>query len=136
MPAYPSTFPCPMIEGYQIDVDMGVIRSKDRGLPAQRRTFSTMPHSIKCKFSLSIKEWGYWQEWITKDGRGWFTIDLPSMYSFLNGPRTTAHLARTTPHLVRLMSTIVIDTKTATHITASITLEVAPSMFKQQLAAT
>jgi hypothetical protein len=108
---------------------MGVIRSKDRGKPAQRRTFSTMPHSVKCKFSLSIKEWGYWQEWITKEAKGWFTINLPSMYSFLDR-------ARTTPHLVRLMSTISIDTKTATHVTVSVTLEVAPSMFKQQLAAT
>ena len=128
-PTYPSYFPCPLIDGYQIDVDMGAIRSKDRGKPAQRRVFSTMPHSVKCKFSLSIKEWGYWQEWITKEAKGWFTINLPSMYSFLDR-------ARTTPHLVRLMSTISIDTKTATHVTVSVTLEVAPSMFKQQLAAT
>jgi hypothetical protein len=128
-PTYPSYFPCPLIDGYQIDVDMGAIRSKDRGKPAQRRVFSTMPHSVKCKFSLSLKEWGYWQEWITKEAKGWFTINLPSMYSFLDR-------ARTTPHLVRTMSTISIDTKTATHVTVSVTLEVAPSMFKQQLAAT
>jgi hypothetical protein len=115
-----------MVEGYQIDIDAGVLRSKERGKPFQRRAFTTMPHSIKCKFSLSLKEWGYWQEWITKDAKSWFYIDLPSMYSGL-------HRQRTYRHLVRLMSTVTIDTRTLTHVTASITLEVAPSMFKEYL---
>lgn len=126
---YPSTFPCAMIEGYQIDVDSGVIRSKEPGRPAQRRVFTTMPHSIKCKFSLSLKEWGYWQEWMTKEAKSWFTIDLPSMYSAYTRTRTS-------PHLVRLMSTITIDTRNTTHVNASVTLEVAPSMLIKYLAAT
>lgn len=124
--SYPSTFPCPMIEGYQIDVDSGLLRSKDRGKPAQRRAFSSMPHSVKCKFALSLKEWGYWQEWITKDAKGWFNINLPSMYAGRVG-------ANTYPHLVRIVSSITIDSKTVTHVVASVTLEIAPSMFKSYL---
>jgi hypothetical protein len=118
-----------MVDGYQIDIDSGIIRSKDRGLPTQRRVFKTMPHSVKCKFTLSIKEWGYWQEWITKDAKGWFYINLPSMYAGLHGQRTYRHL-------VRLTSTVTIDTKTINYVTASVTLEVAPSMFKEYLVST
>jgi len=126
--SYPGTLPCPLIESYTIDVDAGVIRSKERGLPAQRRTFVTMPHTVKCKFALSLREWGYWQEFMTKQATGWFYIDLPSMYAGLKAQATF-------PHLVRLNSTITIDAKTATHVFASVTLEVAPSTFKQYLEA-
>lgn len=125
---YPSNLPCPMIESYSIDVDTGVLRSKERGFPQQRRPFTTMPHTVKCKFSLSLKEWGYWQEFLTREAPGWFWIDLPSMYSGLQN-------ARTVPHLVRLMDVVTIDTRSSTHITASVTLEVAPSTFKKYLEA-
>jgi hypothetical protein len=118
-----------MIEGYTLDVDAGLIRSKERGLPAQRRVFSTMPHSVKCKFALSLREWGLWQEWIKREGLGWFYLDLATMYA-------GQQAARVIPHLVRLMAPITIDSKSATHITASCTFEISPSMFKQYLAAT
>lgn len=128
IPVYPSSFPCPMIEGYTIDIDAGVIRSKDRGKPAQRRVFKTMPHVIKCKFALSFKQWGYWQEWLTREGTGWFSIDLPTMYAGLNASKLF-------PHIVRLSSTITIDAKTSTHVIASMTLELSPTAFKQYEAA-
>ncbi len=128
MVTYPASLPCPMIEGYTIDVDAGLLRSKERGFPEQRRTFTTMPHTVKCKFSLSLKEWGYWQEFMTREATGWFWLDLPSMYSGLKNSRTVAHL-------VRLMEPVTIDTRSATHVTASVTLEIAPSTFKQYLEA-
>lgn len=123
-PVYPRQFPCPLIDGYAIDVDAGVLRSSEGGFPAQRRVFKTMPHSFKCRFYLSIKFWGYWQEWMQTDGRQWFSIDLPSMYSGLVGEISI-------PHLVRLMSTITIEAKTNDYVVASATFELAPSMFKQ-----
>jgi hypothetical protein len=118
-----------MIEGYSIDVDAGLLRSKDRGVPAQRRVFSSMPQTVKCKFTLTIREWGYWQEWFRRDGLSWFWIDLPSMYAGLNARRTF-------PHLVRLMSPITIDAKSSTHFVASVVLDMAPSNYKQFLAST
>lgn len=126
MAIYPKTFPCPMIEGYSIDVDAGLVRSKERGLPAQRRTFTTMPQTVKCKFSLSLHDWGYWQEWVRRDGLGWFYIDIPSMYS---GYRS----ARVFPHLVRFTAPFTIDTKSSTHVTASCVLEMSPTNFLQFL---
>jgi hypothetical protein len=127
-PIYPSQFPCPLIDGFTIDVDSGLIRSKEGGLPAQRRVAPTMPHSFKCRFFLSIKFWGDWQEWMQNDGHQWFIIDLPSVY---------AGIAKevTVPHLVRLMSPITIDARTYEHVIASATLELAPSMFKQMATA-
>lgn len=125
---YPSTLPCPMIEGYSIDVDAGLIRSKERGLPTQRRVYQTMPQSVKCKFTLSFRQWGHFQSFLANEATDWFWIDLPSMYAGLKSKRTF-------PHLVRLVSQIAIDTKSATHITASVTLEMAPSNFKQYLEA-
>jgi hypothetical protein len=125
MPAqrYPFRFPCPLIEGFSIDVDAGLIRSKEGGMPHQRRVVETMPHSFKCRFVLSIRDWAYWQEWMQNDGRQWFLIELPSMYAGLNNDVTW-------PHLVRIMSPITIDARTHEYITASVTFELAPSMFK------
>jgi hypothetical protein len=117
-----------MIEGYSIDVDAGLIRSKDRGLPAQRRVFTTIPQTVKCKFTLSLREWGYWQEFITKEAPGWFWLDLPSMYAGLKAQRTF-------PHLVRLISQVTIDAKSSTHVAVSVTFEMSPSTFKQYLEA-
>ena len=128
MVTYPTSLPCPMIEGYSIDVDMGVLRSKERGFPQQRRNFTTMPHVIKCKFSLSLKQWGYWQEFFSREALGWFWLDLPSMYAGLKNVRTV-------PHLVRLTDVVTIDTRSSTHITASVTLELAPSTIKKYLEA-
>jgi hypothetical protein len=125
---YPVDLPCPMIEGYSMDVDAGLLRTSERGLPNQRRVFSTMPHSVKCKFTLSLKQWGFWQEWITRTPTSWFTIDLPSMYAGL-------HAQKTYPHLVRLASTVVISAQSSTHVSLSVTLEMAPSNFKQYLEA-
>lgn len=123
---YPKGFPCVMIDGFTIDVDMALLRSTPRGLPIQRRFNQTMHHQFRIKFTIERSVLSSWQEWMRYTYGSWFMIDLPSMYS----GRTGTVLS---PHLVRLTSEITLESKGPHYFTASMQVELAPSHIASHL---
>lgn len=125
---YPTTFPCPLLDGFGITVAMGVIRSDNKMHQAQRRVFNTMPHVFTMSFAMTLPVWAAWQQWVNNNGYQWFQMSLPNMYAGQAGKLTT-------PTLIRFVSPITSSNLTESHVRLSVTAEMAPSMIRNYLEA-
>ena len=121
MTAYPSDYPQPKIEGFAASVASGLIKTEDPIHQAQRRVFSTMPHTFALTFVMSVDDWALWHNWASSNGYGWFEINLPTMY---------AGLAATTlsPVLIRFISDVSAVAVSLNNVQVTVTAEIAPSM--------
>ena len=129
MTAYPSAFPSPAIEGFTATVASGVIRDSSPVHEAQRRVYTTMPHTFALTFTMSVAVWASWYQWATTYGYRWFTLNLPTMYAGLAGTTNSAVL-------VRFTSDLAARNVTATDVQVTVNAESAPSMIGAYLDAT
>jgi hypothetical protein len=114
---YPDAFPKPTVQGYGIEVDMGLIRTEfDTGNHRQRRTYKTMPHQFALNFAMSVTQLYAWQNWVNQNAYTWFSLD---MMSFLTG-NVPGHCSQ---HLVRFISNLSITPMTQTHVQVSVAAE-------------
>lgn len=99
METYPHAFPCPRIDPYGWEVDMGLIRTKmDGGYSRQRRTTNVMPHDFALEFMVPLIQLRDWQYWVDAYAYEYFNLPLISwMSSPTSGP--TLHSARFTSNL-------------------------------------
>jgi hypothetical protein len=79
MNVWPSSFPCPLIDGFAMQANAAVIRSPEAaGNTRQRRINRRLPHSISLAWVFSQAEYGQVLRWLNKNGWNWFDIQLPS----------------------------------------------------------
>lgn len=123
---YPSSYPCALIAGFSMQARSGVIRSDMPARQAQRRVFNTMPHNISLAFAMDVSTWASWQKWALANAYGWFTINLPSMYSGLAGTQTA-------PTLIRFTSELSVSQIAKQEVRISVRAEMAPSMIGRYL---
>jgi hypothetical protein len=123
LPQYPSTLPDPLIEGYQIDVDMGVVRTAfGSGVARQRRLYRNMPEIYTWAFTVPVKDLYVWQEWVKKNAYTWFKMNIFSSESSRQGSTKVC-----TPHVVRFISELSITPLNRDqHVQISVTGELAP----------
>jgi len=102
---YPSGWPLPTIDGYSIEVDMGVVRTPmGSGLARQRRMYRNMPETYSWTFALEAKNFFAWQEWAKKKAFTWFQIDIFTPESSRKGTDSAC-----TPHIARFISEIKVE---------------------------
>lgn len=95
MTAYPSTLPCPQIDGYQVDVDYGVTAvTFEHGNTRQRRSASRERHVFNLSVVLTLPELWTWQSWANKYAYDWHQMNLESHYAGLAGKIFVAHTIR------------------------------------------
>ena len=121
MTQYPDTLPDPTVSGFSAVVAMGVIRSDMETHQAQRRVFTTMPHSFTISFTLTLAQWARWHLWMLENGYRWFDIRLPSLYA-------GQLLESTSLMKIRLTSSFSASMLAADVVQVSVTAESAPSM--------
>jgi len=123
LPQYPSTLPDPLIEGYQIDVDMGVVRTAfGSGVARQRRLYRNMPEIYTWAFTVPVKDLYAWQEWVKSNAYSWFKMNIFSSDSSRQNPTKVC-----TPHVVRFISELSITPLNRDqHVQISVTGELAP----------
>lgn len=99
---YPTNYPLPTIEGYGIDVDMGVIRTQfNGGRIRQRRVYSTMPQTFTLRFVVELAGLKTWQNWVNDHAYTWFDLRIAS---YMNEP--TEHCKE---HSIRFTSNLSIS---------------------------
>ena len=117
MNIYPSTFPTPTIQGYAMQVDMGIIRTPfDTGRYRQRRTYKTIPHTFQFRFVVKNTDLDDWLQWVNNYAYEWFQINI---YSFLT-PQTNETCS---PHAIRFISNISIAPLTTKYLEIGVTAE-------------
>ena len=98
MPAFPSTFPCPQVDPFSMELSAGLVRTAfESGLSRQRRRFKNLPHTMSLRWVLNQKQLGQVIPWLNDNGYSWFELSLPSE---LAGQQNQS----TVPHEVRLIS--------------------------------
>lgn len=98
MATFPSTFPCPQVSPFSMDLSAGLVRTAfENGMSRQRRRFKNLPHTMQLRWVLTQPELGKVIPWLNDHGYGWFDINLPSE---LAGQKNLS----TVPHEVRLIS--------------------------------
>ena len=98
MPAFPSTFPCPSVEPFSMELSAGLVRTAfEAGLSRQRRRFKNLPHTMSLRWVLNQKQLGQVIPWLNDNGYSWFELSLPSE---LAGQQNQSIV----PHEVRLIS--------------------------------
>jgi len=98
MPAFPSTFPCPSVEPFSMELSAGLVRTAfESGLSRQRRRFKNLPHTMSLKWILTQTQLGAVIPWLNAHGYTWFDLSLPSE---LAGQQSKPIV----PHNVRLIS--------------------------------
>ena len=121
---YPSSFPCPLIQGTAAEIYSAAIRTPfEGGNTRQRRIHRQIPHAFKLTWFLKqVNLYGLWLNWMNVNGWDWFEMDLPSAYAGLQGKELY-------PHSVRLMSdlsTKLINTKDGFHWEVTAVVEFMP----------
>lgn len=117
MTDYPSTLPCPQIEGYQVNVDYGMTAvTFEHGNRRQRRGSSYEIHVFSLSLVLSIRELWLWQSWANQYAYGWHKMNLESHYSGLAGKQLI-------PHTIRYISDIAIEAIDADYVRATFMAE-------------
>jgi hypothetical protein len=80
MPAWPSTLPGALTEGYGINPDSAVVRTDmDSGPARVRRRFSRTPTKVPVRFSFTQLEMYVFESWFKLEiasGAAWFTFNL------------------------------------------------------------
>jgi hypothetical protein len=95
MTDYPSTLPCPQIEGYQVDVDYGMTAvTFEHGNKRQRRSAKNERHIFSLSLVLTLPQLWTWQSWANQFGYSWHKISLESHYAGLAGKTLVAHTIR------------------------------------------
>jgi len=115
---YPTSFPLPLIEKYDLEVDMGLRRTAmDCGSTRQRRRYRSMPTYFTFGFILSIEELHDWQAWVEANAYDWFVMDITS--------RASVHLP-CVPHQVRFISGLEINAVNEELFSVDVTAELIP----------
>ena len=80
MAAYPTDFPCPLIEPTAYEAVPGLVRTTfENGLTKQRRTHKKLPRLFNLAFMIRQSPlYGRWLNWADKTAWSGFTIQLPS----------------------------------------------------------
>lgn len=121
MTDYPSIFPEPMIDGYTISVDMGVVRTNmETGRSKQRRRYRDMPSIFTLEFAITLAQLGSWQTWVNAYAYQYFTMD---MVSYTTSNKVGANCS---PHTVRFISDLSLTPINANAFRVSVMAEVAP----------
>jgi hypothetical protein len=95
MPTYPSTLPCPQIEGYQVNVDYGVAAVVfENGRRRQRRSASRERQIFSLSLVLTLPQLWTWQSWANQFGYPWHQMNLESHYAGLVGKTLVSHTIR------------------------------------------
>lgn len=76
---WPSSFPCPLIDGFEMEANAAVIRTPAQGgNMRQRRLHRRLPHSISIGWVFKQFEYGQALKWMNTNAWKWFSINLPS----------------------------------------------------------
>ena len=120
---YPASFPAPMVEGYGINVDMGVISTQmSSGVRRIRRRHRSMPMVFSFNFAVKVLELDSWQTWVDSNAYTWFEIPATS---FLTGMvQNDKHCS---PHIVRFISDLSMSPINANAFTVQVAAELAPT---------
>ena len=96
MSAYPTDFPCPLIEPTAYEAVPGVVRTVfENGLTRQRRIHGKLPRIFKLAFMIRQSPlYGRWLNWADKTAWSGFTIQLPSDIAGTAGLELTDHSMR------------------------------------------
>ena len=79
---YPSSLRLPEYNPYQLDVDMGVVRTPfESGFHRQRRRYTNMPTILNVRFVMTWKQLRNWQEWWHLHAYTWFEMPAVTMNS-------------------------------------------------------
>jgi hypothetical protein len=79
LPTWPVTLPVPDRDGYQYDLNFGVVRTEmSGGTVRQRRTVWGMPATFALSFRMNTAQLGTLQTFLDTYGYGWFAMDLVS----------------------------------------------------------
>lgn len=114
---YPSTLPCPQIDGYQIETDFNVSRvTFEHGNTRQRRYAEHEVHTFSLSLVLSIRQLWEWQSWANQYGYDWHWMQLESHYS-------AAGKNGLLPHYIRYISDISIAPVDADYVRVSFQAE-------------
>lgn len=125
---YPSGYPQPLVNGFNAQIAMGVIRAQGPTDQKQRRVFTTMPHTFSLTFIMSVAQWGLWYQWATANGYDWFLMNLPTFYAGISGGTLS-------PVLIRFTSGFSANNVSGSDVQVTVTAESAPSMISQYLEA-
>ena len=118
---YPVTFPCPLIQGYRSESDMGVLRADfDNGRSRQRRKYTTMPTRIQMLFTVPLTALNMWQIWVNEFAYDWFYC--PAV-TYANADPAHPH---DSPVIVRFISDLSWSPATADFVTITVRAEMAP----------
>jgi len=99
MNVYPAIFPTPMIDGYALGVDMGVLRGDiQTGRPEQRRRYGAHT-KFTFDFAIALNELDTWQSWANSDGYDWFIMNATSAVQVNGHSRCVTHKVRFTSNL-------------------------------------
>ena len=117
MTDYPSTLPCPQIEGYRVETDFGISRVQfEHGNVRQRRSVESEVNTFSLSLVLSIRQLWEWQSWANMYGYEWHWMSLESHYSsFGNGVLI--------PHYIRYIGDISIEAIDADYVRVSFQAE-------------
>lgn len=126
--SYPSDYPQPLVNGFNAQIAMGVIRAPGPTDQAQRRIHTTMPHMFSLTFIMSVTQWGLWYQWATANGYDWFLMNLPTFYAGLSGSTLS-------PVLIRFTSGFSANNVSGSDVQVTVAAESAPSMISQYLEA-
>ena len=97
---YPAAYPQPLMLPYNVNVDMGVLRTPmDGGLARQRRLYDVMPHLFELCFIVNHAQLFSWQQWVNQYAYDFFELELVSRISSQAGQRCATHFVRFTTDL-------------------------------------
>lgn len=107
MTDYPTTLPCPQIEGYQVETDFNISRVQfEHGNVRQRRNAQHELHTFALSLVLSTRQLWEWQSWANRFGFDWHWMSIESHYGFI-------------PHHIRYIGDISIEAVDAGYFRAS-----------------
>jgi len=120
---YPSTFPCPDLLTYNLQVDMDANMSSIRGDQQVGRGHVCMPTVVSVTFTMKTTAFRSWYTWVKTNGFQWFSIPLFSMYNTKIG----SGLAE--PHVARFIAPISVSMVKRDYFRVSGQLELSPINF-------
>lgn len=125
--SYPSSLPCPLVDGYSVAVKMNDYSSDSPIHNNQRRTFANIPHFFALTFVVNRTQWHDWYTFIKSYGYQWFSINLQTMYA----AKTTGD-KRTSPIDIRLTSPIRVTSMTKDYFKIQVNAESSPTALNSQ----
>lgn len=131
MTEYPESYPLPLVQGYAIDVDMGLIRTTfETGRVRQRRNYQTMPHLFGFTFVVGTRDLWDWLRWVNSYAYDWFEMDCTS---FLTGYQESSGYC--SAHAVRFASNIRMTSVDREYFEVNVTAEMVDPLDSVQIQA-